>query len=101
MRPTTQRPGPTAGALVYCLAMEKRNGWVAQRVIQGRNWSNHRDVEPGEEYRISGVKKNGEDRNRAGRGPVTVDEEARNECERITGLRLESRQRSMTPTRQR
>ena len=34
---------------------------------------NYRDVETGEEYWISGVKRNGQDRHWAGRGPVTID----------------------------
>jgi hypothetical protein len=45
------------------------------------------DVKTGEEYWVSGVKKNGEDRHWAGKGPVHVDADAREEYERITGRR--------------
>ena len=55
-----------------------------QRIIRGGIGSNHRDTETGEEYWISGVKKDGEDRHWAGKGPVIVDEDAREEYERIT-----------------
>lgn len=56
-----------------------------QRIIRGGIGSNHRDTETGEEYWISGVKQDGEDRHWAGKGPVIVDEDAREEYERITG----------------
>jgi hypothetical protein len=36
---------------------------------------NHFDIETGEEYWISGVKKNGQDRHWAGRGKIMIDEE--------------------------
>ena len=36
-------------------------------------YSNYIDVETGEEYWISGVKKNGEDRHWAGSGKITID----------------------------
>ena len=48
---------------------------------------NHVDAETGEEYWISGVKHNGEDRHWAGSGPVVVDPDAADEYERITGRR--------------
>lgn len=56
-----------------------------QRIIRGGTGSNHRDVETGDEYWISGVKKNREDRHWAGKGPVAVDDDAREEYERILG----------------
>lgn len=40
---------------------------------------NYVDVETGEEFWVSGVKKNGSDRRRAGSGPVRVDEDVRAE----------------------
>jgi hypothetical protein len=55
-----------------------------QRIIRGGVGSNHRDVETGEEYWISGVKKDGQDRHWAGKGEVTVDDDAREEYERLT-----------------
>ena len=36
-------------------------------------YSNYIDIETGEEYWISGVKKNGEDRHWAGSGKITID----------------------------
>ena len=53
--------------------------------IRGGIGANHRDTETGEQYWISGVKRNGEDRHWAGRGRVIIDEDARDEYERITG----------------
>lgn len=42
--------------------------------IPGAN-SNHYDIETGEEYWISGVKRNGQDRHWAGGGKILLDEE--------------------------
>ena len=41
--------------------------------------ANYFDVETGEEYWISGPKKNGEDRHWAGSGKVEIDEDVRDE----------------------
>ncbi|MGE5403888.1 MAG: mannose-1-phosphate guanylyltransferase [Candidatus Saccharibacteria bacterium] len=46
---------------------------------------NHYDIETGEEYWISGVKKNGQDRHWAGSGKVMIDEKIINEYLKITG----------------
>jgi hypothetical protein len=62
-----------------------------QRIIRGGIGSNHRDTETGEEYWISGVKKHGQDRHWAGKGEVIVDEDAREEYERITGRATDGR----------
>lgn len=43
----------------------------------------HVDEETGEEYWISGVKRNGQDRHWAGSGPVVLDPDAADEYERI------------------
>ena len=40
---------------------------------------NHFDVETGNEYWVSGIKKNGQDRHNAGSGPVEIDEDVREE----------------------
>ena len=40
-------------------------------------------METGEQYWISGVKKNREDRHWAGAGPVEIDEDVRAEYERL------------------
>jgi hypothetical protein len=48
------------------------------RGIQG----NHIDVETGEEFWVSGVKKNAEDRHWAGSGRVEIDDDVRDEYER-------------------
>ena len=52
--------------------------------------SNHFDVETGEGYWISGIKKNGEDRHWAGKGSVTIDDDAREAYDRITYTRSDS-----------
>jgi hypothetical protein len=44
---------------------------------------NYFDVETGEEYWVSGVKKNREDRHWAGSGPVLIDPDAVDEYRRI------------------
>jgi hypothetical protein len=62
-------------------------GKALRRLSGGGFSSNHWDVKTGEEYWISGVKKNGEDRQWAGKGRVHVDADAREEYERITGRR--------------
>jgi hypothetical protein len=46
---------------------------------------NHVDVDTGEEFWISGVKRDRQDRHWAGRGPVEIDEDAREEYERLVG----------------
>lgn len=40
---------------------------------------NHFDVESGEEYWVSGVKRDGHDRHPAGSGPVQIDDDVREE----------------------
>ena len=57
------------------------------RIKGGGIRGNYYDEETLEEYWISGVKKNREDRHWAGSGPVEVDEDAREEYEREIGLR--------------
>jgi hypothetical protein len=64
-------------------------GRALQRIIRGGIGSNHRDTETGDEYWISGVKKDGQDRHCAGKGRVDVDEDAREEYERVTGRSTE------------
>lgn len=46
---------------------------------------NHVEVRSGDEYWVSGVKRDRSDRHWAGRGPVAVDVDARDEYERIVG----------------
>lgn len=43
------------------------------------------DVETGEEYWVSGVKKNGQDRHWAGSGPVHIDRSIKTEYEKLIG----------------
>ena len=50
-------------------------------------YSNYIDVETQEEYWISGVKKNGEDRHWAGGGIITIDEKAVDMYLSITGMK--------------
>jgi hypothetical protein len=60
-------------------------GRTLQRIFRGGNGSNHYDVATGEEYWISGVKKDRHDRHWSGRGVVEIDDDARDEYERIVG----------------
>jgi hypothetical protein len=53
------------------------------KVIAG----NHFDIETGEEYWISGVKKNGLDRHWAGSGKITIESAAVDEYLKLMGLR--------------
>ena len=46
---------------------------------------NHMDVETGEEYWVSGVKKNQRDRHWAGGGTVEIDPAIKNEYEQLIG----------------
>ena len=46
---------------------------------------NYTDIESGEEYWISGVKKNGEDRHRAGHGKIQIDRKVIEEYLTLTG----------------
>ncbi|MEL6724078.1 MAG: hypothetical protein AAFP81_11915 [Pseudomonadota bacterium] len=43
------------------------------------------DVKSGEEYWVSGVKKNGQDRHSAGHGPVHIDPSIKTEYEKLIG----------------
>jgi len=48
--------------------------------LKGRgNGANYLNVETGDQYWISGCKKNGQDRHWAGSGPVEIDEDVREE----------------------
>jgi hypothetical protein len=58
-------------------------GKTLRRIPGGGIKGNHMDVNTGEEYWISGVKKNREDRHWAGRGPVEIDEDVREEYESL------------------
>jgi hypothetical protein len=58
-------------------------GKTFARIHGGGISANYYDVETGEEYWISGVKKNGEDRHWAGSGPIEIDHDARAEYERL------------------
>ena len=58
-------------------------GRKLKRVKGGGVAGNHFDTETGEEYWVSGVKKNGEDAHYASAVRVAVDEDARAEYERI------------------
>ena len=46
-------------------------------------FANHVDVDTGQWFWVSGVKKNGEDRHWSGSGPVNIDEEAGEEYDRM------------------
>ena len=68
-----------SGRMVYFNdhAFQKRSG----------EYSNYVDVETQEEYWISGVKKNGEDRHRAGGGSITIDSKAVELYKSLTGMK--------------
>jgi hypothetical protein len=53
--------------------------------LKGRGISaNYVDIDTGDQYWVSGVKKNGQDRHPAGgRGPVETDEDAKDEYLRL------------------
>ncbi len=56
-----------------------------QRIKGGGISGNYFDVETSEEYWISGVKKNGEDRHWAGSGAVEIDEDVKEEYLALIG----------------
>jgi hypothetical protein len=56
-------------------------GRTLQRMQGGQG--NYADAETGEQFWISGVKRNRQDRHWAGSGPVEVDEDAREEYESL------------------
>jgi hypothetical protein len=57
------------------------------RTLQRKGWGggpgNHVDVDTGEEFWVSGVKKDRTDRHWAGHGPIHVDEDVRDEYEQL------------------
>ena len=57
-----------------------------QRLKGGGSWpANHVDVDTGDEFWVSGVKKNRQDRHRYGHDPVELDDDAVDEYHRIVG----------------
>lgn len=66
-------------------------GRTLRRKPSGGGPGNHYDVETGEEFWISGVKKDRTDRHWAGSGAVHVDDDARDEYERDIGAGEERR----------
>ncbi len=69
------------------------NGMALKRAIGGGVSGNHFDSETGEEYWVSGVKKNGRDRHWAGTGIVWIEESAVAEYVRVVGAKeLDPRQ---------
>lgn len=59
------------------------HGRRLQRSARSGAGANHYDLDTGDSYWVSGIKKNGEDRHWAGSGPVEVDADAREEYERL------------------
>jgi hypothetical protein len=53
----------------------------------GTKGYSHVDIETGERYWLSGVKRNREDRHSAGRGPIQIDDDVREEYERLVEAR--------------
>ena len=60
-------------------------GRSLKRIVGGGVGSNHYDAASGEEFWISGVKKDGRDRHWSGKGAVEIDDDALEEYERIIG----------------
>ena len=56
-----------------------------RRIRGGGISGNYREIETGEEYWISGVKRNRQDRHWAGSGPVEIDADAKDEYLAIIG----------------
>jgi hypothetical protein len=54
-----------------------------RKIAGGGIRGNHEDVETGEEYWVSGVKRNRANRDWAGTGPVVIDEDVREEYEHL------------------
>ena len=54
-----------------------------RRIVGGGGGSDYYDLDNGDEYWVSGVKKSGEDRHWAGGGPVEIDEDAKAEYEKV------------------
>ena len=54
-----------------------------QRLRGGGIRGNYFDVDTGDEYWISGIKKTGSNRHRTGGGDIVVDEDAQSEYEKI------------------
>ena len=61
------------------------NGKSFQRIKGGGISGNYFDVETSEEYWISGVKKNGEDRHWTGSGNVEIDDDVKEEYLALIG----------------
>ena len=55
---------------------------VLRRIHRGGVQGNYRDAETGEEYWVSGVKRDGQDRHWAGAGQVPIDQDAEDEYRR-------------------
>ena len=62
------------------------NGRALKKAKGGGISGNYFDIETGEEYWVSGVKKNGGDRHWAGSGPVLVEQDAVEEYKLIRGV---------------
>jgi len=62
-----------------------------RRIKRGGIGSNYIDVETGDEYWVSGVKENRQDRHWAGSGRVEIDADVRDEYEAILRARPEKR----------
>jgi len=60
-------------------------GRTLRRISRGNGSSHHVDVATDEGFPISGIEKNGEDRQWAGRGSVAIDQDAEGEYRRIVG----------------
>jgi hypothetical protein len=61
------------------------NGKALRRAGSGLDGGNYVDVETGEFYWVSGIKKNGQDRHWAGSGKITIEAGAVHEYLRLVG----------------
>ncbi len=62
------------------------NGKALRRAIGGGISGNHYDIQTGEEYWVSGIKKNGLDRHWAGSGVVAIEVSAVDEYLQLVGV---------------
>ena len=68
------------------------NGKAFKKLAGGGLSGNHADIETGEEYWISGIKKDGQDRHWSGSGRITIEAAAVSEYLRVIGSdRLDER----------
>lgn len=64
------------------------NNKALKKLKNPGTWGNHFDIETGEEYWISGVKKNGQDRHWCGSGKIMLDKNSMNEYLKLVDFNI-------------